>query len=75
MALLEYSQVKGEIMPQVGALEILIVLIIALLVLGPQQLPEAGRALGKSIRELKNSLHYDSYEEVEESSPGVLDDE
>jgi sec-independent protein translocase protein TatA len=40
----------------VGPLEILIVLIIALVVFGPKRLPELGRSLGKGIREFRGSL-------------------
>jgi sec-independent protein translocase protein TatA len=41
---------------QIGPMEILLVLVIALLVLGPKRLPEAGRSLGKGIREFKSSV-------------------
>lgn len=37
-------------MPNVGPLEALIVLIIALIVFGPKRLPELGKSLGKGIR-------------------------
>jgi sec-independent protein translocase protein TatA len=37
-------------------MEIAIVLVIALLVLGPKRLPEAGRSLGRGMREFKDSL-------------------
>ena len=40
----------------IGAPEIIIVLIIALIVLGPKRLPEAGRSLGKGMREFKDSI-------------------
>ncbi|MFL5866678.1 MAG: twin-arginine translocase TatA/TatE family subunit [Thermoleophilaceae bacterium] len=40
----------------IGPLELLVVGIIALLVLGPKRLPEAARALGKGIREMKEAL-------------------
>jgi sec-independent protein translocase protein TatA len=43
-------------MPNIGPMELVIVLVIALLVLGPKKLPEAGRSLGKGLRELKDSL-------------------
>lgn len=43
-------------MPNVGPLEIGIVLIIALIVFGPKKLPELGNSLGKGIREFKGSL-------------------
>jgi sec-independent protein translocase protein TatA len=43
-------------MPNVGPMELIIVLVIALIVLGPKRLPEAGRSVGKGIREFKESL-------------------
>jgi sec-independent protein translocase protein TatA len=48
-------------MPNVGPLELAVVLVIALLVLGPKRLPEVGRSLGKGMREFKDSLsgHHD----------------
>ena len=36
--------------------KILIVLVIALIVLGPKRLPEAGRSLGSGIREFKDAI-------------------
>ena len=43
-------------MPTIGPTELIVVLVIALLILGPKKLPSAGRSLGKSIREFKGSL-------------------
>lgn len=43
-------------MPNVGPMEILVVLIIALIVFGPKKLPELGNSLGKGIREFKGSI-------------------
>ena len=39
-----------------GPGELLLILAIALVVLGPKKLPEAGRSLGKGLREFKDSL-------------------
>jgi sec-independent protein translocase protein TatA len=36
---------------------LLFVLVIAVLVLGPKRLPEAGRGLGEAIRGFRESLH------------------
>jgi len=43
-------------MGNVGPLEVLLVLIIALIVFGPKRLPELGRSLGKGIREFRGAL-------------------
>jgi sec-independent protein translocase protein TatA len=43
-------------MPNIGPLELAIVLIIALIIFGPRKLPELGRSAGKGIREFKNSV-------------------
>jgi sec-independent protein translocase protein TatA len=39
-----------------GPLEMLVVLVVALIVLGPKRLPEAARSVGRGMRELKDSL-------------------
>ena len=40
----------------IGVTEILIVAIIALVILGPKKLPDAGRSLGRGIREFKGAI-------------------
>jgi sec-independent protein translocase protein TatA len=40
----------------IGPLEIIIVLIIALVVFGPKRLPELGNSLGRGIREFRNTV-------------------
>lgn len=42
--------------PNVGPLEIAIVLVIALIVFGPKRLPELGRSLGKGINEFREGV-------------------
>ena len=53
-------------MPNVGPMELVIVLAIALIVLGPKKLPEVGRSLGKGMREFKDSLSGDNRDEDDE---------
>jgi sec-independent protein translocase protein TatA len=43
-------------MPNIGPMELIIVLVIALVVLGPKRLPEAGRSLGRGMREFKDGI-------------------
>ena len=43
-------------MPGIGPMELIIVLVIALIVLGPKRLPDAGRSLGRGMREFEQSL-------------------
>jgi sec-independent protein translocase protein TatA len=40
----------------IGPGELIIVLVIALIVLGPKRLPEVGRSVGRGMREFKDSL-------------------
>jgi TatA/E family protein of Tat protein translocase len=42
-------------MPNIGPLELIIILAIALLIIGPGKLPDVGAALGKSIREFRKA--------------------
>jgi sec-independent protein translocase protein TatA len=42
-------------MPMPGPLELIVILVIALLILGPGKLPDVGSALGKSIREFRKA--------------------
>lgn len=44
-------------------MELIVVLVIALVVLGPKKLPDAGKSIGKGIREFKDSLSGDSKDE------------
>lgn len=43
-------------MPNIGPMELVIVLAIALIVLGPKKLPEVGRSVGNGLREFKESI-------------------
>ena len=60
----------------VGPMELIIVLVIALIVLGPKRLPEAGRAVGKGLREFKDSLsgasHRDDDDDEDDAEPSAL---
>lgn len=51
-------------MPNIGPIEILVVLIIALVVFGPKRLPELGRSMGKGIRELRGTLGGESKDQA-----------
>lgn len=53
----------------IGPLEIVVVLIIALIVFGPKRLPELGRSLGRGIREFRGSLGGDDDDETDDPAP------
>lgn len=40
----------------VGPLEIVILLVVVLLIVGPKKAPDVARSLGKSVRELKDTV-------------------
>ena len=50
--------------PQIGPLELVVVLIVALLVLGPKRLPDVGASLGKSFRGFRDALEGKEDEEA-----------
>jgi sec-independent protein translocase protein TatA len=43
-------------MPNIGPLEIVVVLIVVLVIFGPKRLPELGRSMGRGMREFKDSI-------------------
>ena len=56
----------------VGPMELVIVLVIALLILGPKRLPEAGKAIGKGMRGFKDSLSGMSADDNEDDEPSAI---
>jgi sec-independent protein translocase protein TatA len=42
-------------LPSIGPLELIIILAIALLIVGPKRLPEMGNAFGRTIREFRKA--------------------
>jgi sec-independent protein translocase protein TatA len=57
-------------MPNIGPLEIIIVLVIVLIIFGPKRLPDLGRSMGRGMREFKDSVTGKSKDndELEEGS-------
>lgn len=63
--------------PNIGPLEIVIVLIIALIVFGPKRLPELGKSLGKGLNEFRDGLSNighddDEDDDADEAEPAEL---
>jgi sec-independent protein translocase protein TatA len=59
-------------MPNVGPLELIVILAIALIVLGPKKLPEVGRSIGKGMREFRDSLSGDDDRRDDDEERPVL---
>jgi sec-independent protein translocase protein TatA len=55
----------------IGPMELVVVLIIALVVLGPKKLPEVGRSLGKGMREFKDSISNVSSDDERDESKRI----
>lgn len=53
----------------IGPLEIIVVLIIALVVFGPKRLPELGRSLGRGIREFRGSVSGEHDDDDDDERP------
>ena len=61
-------------MPQIGPLEIAVVLLVALLVFGPNRMPELARQAGRAMRELRRiqqNLRADLHEFVADEPTGA----
>ncbi len=54
----------------VGPMELVVVLIIALVVLGPKKLPEVGKSVGKGMREFKEAVSGDKRRDDDELVAG-----
>ena len=52
----------------IGMPELIIILLVALLIFGASRLPQIGRALGKTVSELKKGLKEGSEEEQKQIS-------
>lgn len=63
----------------VGPLEIAVLAVIALLVLGPQKLPEAARSVGKGMREMRAAMSgatsFDDEEDEDEEEEAEREEE
>ena len=63
-------------MPNIGPLELIVVLIIALVVLGPKKLPDMGRSVGRGMREFKDAISGENHEAAREPElPRVVERE
>ena len=69
-------------MAKIGWGEFAVILIIALLVLGPDKLPQAGRMLGRAVRSVKKFVHeatreldeIDDFREIKRDVEGIQKD-
>ena len=59
-------------MPNIRPMELVVVLAIALIVLGPKRLPEVGRSVGNGLREFKESLSGESSRRDDEDERPAL---
>jgi sec-independent protein translocase protein TatA len=58
-------------MPNIGPIELLLLGLLAVVIFGPQKLPEIGRSIGRSMREFKDSVS--GVADVKEAISGVND--
>ena len=55
-------------LPNIGPMELIVVLAIALMVLGPKRLPQAGKSLGRGIREFKGAISGDNHRDEDDET-------
>jgi sec-independent protein translocase protein TatA len=56
-----------------GPMELIVILVVALIVLGPKKLPEAARSVGRGMREFKESISgpEDDYDDEPDDQPAA----
>jgi sec-independent protein translocase protein TatA len=56
-----------------GPMELIVILVVALIVLGPKKLPEAARSVGRGMREFKESISGpdDDYDDEPDDQPAA----
>ena len=60
----------------IGPAELIVILLVALLIVGPKRLPELGKSMGKGIREFRSSISgKDDDDEKPEIESGAKDGE
>jgi sec-independent protein translocase protein TatA len=60
--------------PSIGAPEIFVIIVLALIIFGPRRLPEIGRTVGKSMREFRRAaseLRSEIQQDLDEEPPIV----
>lgn len=62
-------------MPNIGPMELIIVLIIALVIIGPKKLPDVGRSMGRGMREFKSAVTGDDKDDAPELTQAKADAE
>jgi sec-independent protein translocase protein TatA len=59
-------------MPSIGAPELLVIIVLALIIFGPRRLPEIGRTVGKGMREFRRAaseIRSEISQELDEEPP------
>lgn len=64
---------EEQLIPNIGPMEIAIVLIIALIVFGPKKLPELGKSVGQGLKEFRTSMSASHDEQAKESEPVITE--
>jgi sec-independent protein translocase protein TatA len=54
-----------------GAPEIIVIFVVALVVFGPSKLPDFGKSLGEAIRGFKKAINDEAKPAIEDSQPKV----
>lgn len=65
---MKYIKSRGEIMPNIGVPELIVILVILLLLFGAKKLPELAKSIGSSAKELKSAMKDDDEKTSKKSS-------
>lgn len=62
-------------MPQIGPVELIIIVVILLLIFGANRLGEIGGALGKTVREFRHELKAEDTPPADKAAPVAKEEE
>ena len=58
-----------------GIPELLIIVVIVMVLFGPKNLPKLGKAVGETVKSVREGMEYETKEEAKEPEAEVVEDE
>ena len=60
---------------RLGPMELVVILVVVLLIFGPKNLPKLGKAVGETVKSVREGMESETKEEAKEAEAEVVEDE